>query len=48
MATIFRDDGHGLLAAGGFPPHPARFEQSGYDLAALLAVDARACTEWAA
>ena len=36
-ADIFTSRGGALLRAGGFPPHPERFRQAGYDVAALLA-----------
>lgn len=36
MASIFHDQGHGLIRAQGFPPHMERFAQLGIDVAALL------------
>lgn len=38
MATVFADRGAGLVTAGGYPPHPERFQRAGFDLAALLAM----------
>lgn len=36
MSAIFKDDGHGLKYMGGYPPHPHRFTQAGFDLTHLL------------
>ena len=36
MATIFKDEGHGLIRKNGYPPHPQRFRQAGFDLTHLL------------
>jgi len=41
MADIFVDRGRGLERDRGYPPHSERFEQHGYDLVQLLAVDGR-------
>lgn len=36
MSTIFKDDGGVLVRKGGYPPHPERFAQAGFDLVNLL------------
>ena len=40
IADLFRLEQGRLRRGSGYPPHAERFEQSGYDLAALLAHDA--------
>ena len=39
MADIFVDLDHGLERDRGYPPHPERFEQHGFDLVELLNSD---------
>lgn len=36
-ADIFTTQGHQLVRAGGYPPHPERYAWAGIDLAQLLA-----------
>lgn len=36
MSVIFKDEGQGLALRGGYPPHPHRFAQAGFDLTQLL------------
>jgi hypothetical protein len=36
MSLIYKDEGRGLMRKGGYPPHPQRFEQAGFDLQQLL------------
>ena len=37
VADVFTSRAGRLLRAEGYPPHPERFEQAGFDLTALLA-----------
>ncbi|WP_166356360.1 CpaF family protein [Phytoactinopolyspora limicola] len=36
LEPIFTHDGHHLVRADGYPPHPKRFERAGFDLQTLL------------
>ncbi len=36
MSLIYKDEGYGLTRKGGYPPHPNRFEQAGFNLQRLL------------
>lgn len=45
MSQIFCDDGQGLVRKGGYPPHPQRFTQAGFDLTHLLDSSPRSMSE---
>lgn len=45
MSQIFCDDGQGLVRKGGYPPHPQRFTQAGFDLTHLLDASPRSMSE---
>ena len=45
MSLIYKDEGHGLMRKGGYPPHPQRFEQAGFNLHHLLDAAAVALRE---
>lgn len=36
MSVIYKDDGCGVERKGGYPPHPQRFAQAGFDLTHIL------------